>query len=73
MTFGGPAGAWELPKIIGIEAEYFEPNRERMRYPVFRAQSSALPQMLRNVLGRSRIGGLIIHLNVARPAISIAH
>ncbi len=42
MTFGGPAGPWELAKIIGIEAEYFEPNRERMRYPVFRAQSSAL-------------------------------
>jgi hypothetical protein len=38
MTFGGPAGAWELPKIIAIEAEYFEPNRERMRNPVFRAQ-----------------------------------
>jgi hypothetical protein len=31
-------GIDELPKIIANEAEYFERNAERMRYPAFRAQ-----------------------------------
>ena len=33
-----PPGTDELAKTIANEAEYFERNAERMRYPVFRAQ-----------------------------------
>ena len=33
-----PPGADELAKTIANEAEYFERNAERMRYPAFRAQ-----------------------------------
>jgi len=34
---GRPVNA-ELAKLVGNEADYFERNAERMRYPVFRAQ-----------------------------------
>jgi hypothetical protein len=33
-----PPGTGELAKTIATEAEYFERNAERMRYPAFRAQ-----------------------------------